>query len=329
MRSDDATRRLSLSEVFGLRPLATTVAQAKRVFVGDEGVPKSRFDTTSLHIFTPRLSVETWLGRRVRGREIPILNLVNRTPTPVDDGWSVRVTQVRDFRGRALTYDSHNGTDFVIPPGTVVTAPAAGRVVAIRREFNRGGLKIFIDHGDGLMTSSNHLGRALVEVGDTVARGAPFALSAYSGADGFFTFPWVAPHVHFNVFLGGVLVDPFATDDEVSLWRVRNAPQPMPKGADDDARSPTTFDPARVRALADDMRPCASKDALTRIDDVTLRGFALLIESTVYPTRFTTPRAGTLLFDAPPARAPRLDLPFSSDDFDGTVFADDVGLRRS
>jgi murein DD-endopeptidase MepM/ murein hydrolase activator NlpD len=28
--------------------------------------------------------------------------------------------------------------------------------------MNRGGLKVFIDHGRGVVTTSNHLGRALV-----------------------------------------------------------------------------------------------------------------------------------------------------------------------
>lgn len=328
MRNDDANRRLSPSEIFGLRPVRQTIAQAKLVFLGDPSVPPSRFGPSSLHIFTPKLSIDTWRGKRVCAPKIPVLNLFNRTQTSVDDGWSVRVTQVRDFRGKRLTYDSHNGTDFVIPPGTVVVSAAAGRVVAIRQEWNRGGLKLYIDHGDGLMTTSNHLGRVLVAVGDRVGRGTPVALSAYSGADGFLTFPWVAPHVHYNVLLNGVLVDPFAADGEISLWNTHNDPTPTPH-PDDDARAPeTTFDAARVERLLHDLRDDAHKDSFARISDVTLRGFALLIESTVYPTRFSTKNAGTTLYPEPHERAPRLDLPFLPKDFDGIVFADDVGLRR-
>ena len=82
-----------------------------------------------------------------------------------------------DFRGRDLTYDSHNGTDFAVPVGTKVLAAAGGEVVRIVSEFNRGGLKIFIDHGGGLMTTSAHLARPLVKVGQIVARGEAIALS--------------------------------------------------------------------------------------------------------------------------------------------------------
>ena len=59
----------------------------------------------------------------------------------------MRKTQVRDFRGGTLTYDSHNGTDFATAPGTVIVAPAAARVVLVVSEFHRGGLKLLLDHG--------------------------------------------------------------------------------------------------------------------------------------------------------------------------------------
>lgn len=318
--------RLSVSEVLGLTPLPTALAQAKLALTGDPSVPPSRFDATSLRIFTPRLAVSTWAGRRAAGRTVPVLNLVNRTPTPIAEGWSVRFTRVCDFRGEQLSYDSHNGTDFVVPPGTLTVAAAPGRVVSIRREFNRGGLKVCLDHGGGLMTSHNHLARALVAVGDTVARGQPVALTGYSGLDAVVSFPWVAPHVHWNVFLGGVLVDPFATNGEQSLWRVRNDPKPH-SGPTDREVEPSNIDPALVEALLADLQDDERRRVLAQISDPQLRACELVIESTVYPTRFRTPEAGRLLFPEPPPRRPRLDLPFRAEDFDGIAFADELGFR--
>lgn len=317
---------LSAAELFGLAPVGVTLEQAKLAFRGDPSLPKSRFDHTSLAIVTPRLSLATWLGRRAARRTVPILNLFNRTPTPVEEGWSVRVTEVRDFRGAALTYDSHNGTDFVIPPGTTVVASAPGRVVARRQEFNRGGLKLYVDHGRGLMTTYHHLGRTLVDVGAEVARGQPIALSAYSGIDGFLLFPWVAPHVHYNVVLGGVLVDPFGAPGEGSLWRVENDPRPF-VGSALERPEPTAFAPERVQALLDDLVDAERRAELQAIPDVTRRGFELIIEAVTYPTRFRTKEAGRMLYPEVPPREPRLDLPFSSTDFDGAAFADDLGFR--
>src|SRR6185369_4667667 len=139
--------------------------------------------------------------------------------------------------GGTLTYDSHNGTDFVLPVGTVIVAPAPGKVLRVSSEFNRGGLKVFIDHGRGLATTSNHLARALVREGQTVRRGEPIALSGYSGIDSLIAFPFSAPHLHFNVWLDGAYVDPFAVEEtptpppqapalpgETPLWKDGNDP---------------------------------------------------------------------------------------------------------
>lgn len=328
--------KLSIAEVFGLTPIGLTLAQAKMVFRGDPTVPPARFDHTSLSMATPRLSLATWRGRRAAGRQIPILNLFNHTPTPVEDGWSVRFTQVRDFRGGRLTYDSHNGTDFVIPPGTVTVAAAAGRVVSIRREWNRGGLKVYLDHGGGLFTTHNHLGRALVRVGEVVKRAQPVALTAYSGIDGFVGFPWLAPHVHYNVILGGVLVDPFgagpaaagpsATGEQaVPLWRDGN--QPRPAKPDDELLATPPLDPARVSRLLADLIDPARRSAIAAMRDPAAQAAELIIEATVYPTRFRTPEAGRLLYEAAPPRIPHLSLPFQSQDFDSVAFADDLGYR--
>ncbi|MBK9033903.1 MAG: M23 family metallopeptidase [Myxococcales bacterium] len=187
--------------------------------------PPSRFDHTSLRILQPRLALAVWRGQRPFGRAVPIYNLFNRTPTPIERGWSVRKTQVRDFQGGALTYDSHNGTDFATAPGTVIVAPAAARVILVVSEFHRGGLKLLLDHGDGLATSCAHLARALVEPGQVVARGEPIALSGASGLNFVAALGADPPHLHFNVWLDGEPVDPFAVAGEASL-APRQRPHP-------------------------------------------------------------------------------------------------------
>ena len=315
---------LSKREVLGLTSEAPK--QAWLAIKGDPHVPGSRFGPSSLKVFTPRLAVSTWAGRRFLGRRVPVVNLVNHTPTPIERGWSVRVTQVRDFRGRALTYDSHNGTDFAVPPGTRVVASAPGRVVAMRNEFNRGGLKVYVDHGGGLLSSYHHLARSLVDLGQDVSRGEVIALSGYSGLDALASFPWVAPHVHYNVMLGGTLIDPFARSGEVSLWRTGNEPRPS-SGEITEATEATAFDGPRVEALLATLKDDGRRATLDRIRDPALRGWALAIEAATYPTRFPREGAGAQLFAAAPQRRELLDLPFEGADFDGIAFADDEGLR--
>jgi murein DD-endopeptidase len=196
----------------------------------------------------------------------------------------------------------------------------------MRSEYNRGGLKLYVDHGGGLLTTYHHLGRALVRVGDEVAGGQPIALSGYSGLDALVAFPWVAPHVHFNVLLNGVVIDPFAADGEISVWDTGdNSPRPARQSGH--GFRATRFDRARVDALLGDMRDPRDRARMAAFDDLHQRAWELVIESFTYPTRFHTPEAGRLLFDEV-ERAPRLALPFAADDFDGIAFADDAGLRR-
>lgn len=313
--------KLKLREIFGLNPLPRRLTEAAMALRGDGLTPPSRFDLSSLTVLNPRLGVSTWLRRIRKDRRIPIYNLFNRTQTPLEEGWSVRRTQVRDFRGQTNTYDSHNGTDFAIPVGTVVVAPAAGRVLRVCNEFHRGGLKVFIDHGGNLMTTSNHLGRSLVRTGQRVERGQPIALSGGSGLDMVAAFPWSPPHVHFNVWLNGEPVDPFAAPDEIPLWHGGNDPVPFDRSvrADDDKAPPSSWDEARIEEGIAACLDAELRAKLTDVVDPEVRGADLLFHQNYFPTRFER-RPSPYAERAP--RQAMLDLPFRAIDFVGIVHLD-------
>lgn len=312
--------RLRVSEIFGLSPLETRIKEAALLFRGDATTPKTLWDHTSLRQMTRVSGPRLWAGQRIAGRRVPISNLYSYVRPPPEQGWSVRVTTARDFMGGQLTYDSHNGTDFATPIGTRVVAAAPGTVRRISSEFNRGGLKIFIDHGEGLVTTSNHLGRALVRVGDEVRRGQTIALSGYSGLDGLFTFPWGIPHVHFNVWLNGEYTDPFAAEGATPLWRTGNWPEPYRGSEEAAAREPVTKATWDERALARALDACiseASRADIVAHRDPEERAMATLFHLNYYPTRF---RERPSLYASRAARTPRLDLPFSAYDYDGVTF---------
>lgn len=308
---------LSIAELFGLTEPAKRPGEVKLALGGDPYTPASRWGLSSLGIFKPRLSVKTWLGWRPADRLVPITNLYNRTPTPAEEGWSVRKSQVQDFRGGTLTYDSHNGTDFAIPAATTVTAPAPGVVRRISDEFHRGGLKVVIDHGSGVITTSNHLGRALVEVGDELERGQPMALSAYSGIDAVVSFPWSVPHVHFNTWVNGAYVDPFARDGEVSLWRRRNAPAPYQGDEKDQGFEPSQWDEEALEAVIAGCRDPELCSELKKVDDLDKRAVDTIFMKNYFPTRF---EVDAQIYADTFERRPMLDLPFSAEDYDGIRF---------
>ncbi len=319
----DVRRMPSIVESLGLRPVGERARQAMIALYGAEDVPPSKMGLSSLRLLSPRLALPLWAGWFVVPRRAVITNLFNHTQTPTSEGWSVRKTQVRDFRARTLTYDSHNGTDFAIPRGTTVVSPAPARVARIDVEFNRGGLKVMLDHGEGLATCSAHLARALVREGDVLERGQPFAISGYSGLDGLASFPFGIPHVHFNTWLDGEPVDPFAADPAESLW-LGGMPEPSIGPLDAaDTYAPPEYDERAVDAM---IAACPTEDvrrrlyALPTLED---RASHLVWERNYYPTRFPVP--GCVYRRAHPRR-PRLSMPFRASDFDGAVFADDLDL---
>ncbi|HEY5933371.1 MAG TPA: M23 family metallopeptidase [Kofleriaceae bacterium] len=303
---------MTLAETLGLVPFKQRLRETVMALRGDALTPASKFDLTSLRILQLALSYQLWRGRKPYGKRVPIYNLFNHRQTPETDGWSVRKTQVEDFRGRDLTYDSHNGTDFATPPGTVVVAPAAGRVAIVRSEFHRGGLKIMLDHGDGLCTTVGHLARALVRVGEEVATAQPIALSGASGLNFIGSLLADPPHVHMNVWLDGVPVDPFARPGETSIWRTHN--EPTPNDSHEDHAPPSSFETDQVHATIDGCRDPVLQQRLFAIGDPWLRACETLFASNYFPTRFTTKPN---LYRHRHARIDWLDLPFAASDYDG------------
>jgi len=310
----------SLIEAMGLRPFGERLRQALVVLRGAEDVPPSRFDVSSLGNLRPRLAIPLWWGRSYRPRTVLLTCLFNHRQTPAGEGWSVRRTQMEDFRQRELTYDSHNGTDLSVPRGTLAVSPAAGVVARVFAEFNRGGLKVVIDHGEGLVTSSAHLARALVREGDVLVTGQPYAITGYSGLDGFTTFPWGVPHIHFNVWFDGRAVDPFPRGDDVSLWR-NGWPTPVSELPPEEQPVPADYDESRVDAIIDACRTAEVRHRLSAITPLRRRAAYLIAEMNYYPTRFPEPDG---IYRNPPVRRPRLNLPFLARDFDGVAFADEL-----
>ncbi|WP_436795800.1 M23 family metallopeptidase [Actinospongicola halichondriae] len=308
-------------EAIGLREPRARMKEALVAIRGAEDVPPSKFGLSSLRMLDPRMSLPLWAGRFRKGLEhkAVITNLFNHTPTPVEDGWSVEKSQVQDFRNRGLTYNSHNGTDFSVPVGTALVSPAPGRVARVYDEYNRGGLKIVVDHGDGLMTCCAHTGRAEVEVGQTLERGELMGRTGYSGLDSLVTFPWGVPHVHFNVWFDGHAVDPFPTAQNASLWLGGDHPR-SPAPDDDASLEPSHFDMDAVDAAIAACRTPSVRETLSAMAPQE-RALTLICEWNYYPTRFPEHPP---IHATPVERRPRLTLPFRSGDIDGIVFADEL-----
>jgi len=95
----------------------------------------------------------------------------------------------------------HYGMDFTAPLGTEVYATGNGTVIEVKAAQRGFGKYIVIDHGFGYMTTYAHLSNFNVRVGQKVQRGDIIGFVGSTGTS-------VANHLHYEIKLNGVNVDP-------------------------------------------------------------------------------------------------------------------------
>lgn len=95
---------------------------------------------------------------------------------------------------------NHKGRDYAAATGTPIYAAAAGVVTTVSYSGARGNY-IVVNHGNGLATLYQHCSAIYASVGQSVSQGTNIAAV---GSTGYST----GPHLHFEVHVNGVPVDP-------------------------------------------------------------------------------------------------------------------------
>lgn len=178
-------------------------------FAHEVTVLETEWDVTSI-IYHEREGGGSLLSNDERDREAALLaeTYALETPeklwegrwrSPVEGGVSSQFGERRAFNDGPVTAQ-HGGTDFGAPEGTPVTASNSGRVALARQLAVRGNI-VIIDHGGGVLSSYSHLSAFAVAEGQAVEKGQ---LIAFVGDTGLST----APHLHWEISVHGVLVDP-------------------------------------------------------------------------------------------------------------------------
>ncbi len=127
-------------------------------------------------------------------------------PSTSTDAFPSRFGSRRNYNDSGYIY-YHAGLDLYGRSGTPITASARGRVVFAGPMTVRGNTT-FIDHGWGVYTGYLHQSEILVSVGDMVEAGQTIGLV---GATGRVT----GPHLHWEIWVGGVPVDPLEWTSQV------------------------------------------------------------------------------------------------------------------
>jgi murein DD-endopeptidase MepM/ murein hydrolase activator NlpD len=95
----------------------------------------------------------------------------------------------------------HTGIDFGAPTGTPIHATGNATVIRVEYKTTGYGYNVVLDHGYGYQTLYGHMSKIDVKVGQKVKRGEVLGLVGNTGLS-------TAPHVHYEVFLGGNRIDP-------------------------------------------------------------------------------------------------------------------------
>jgi len=104
----------------------------------------------------------------------------------------------------AIWGEYHRGLDYLVPPGTPVSSPAAGNVL-FAGPLLLTGETVMLDHGQGVVSVFYHLASTPVREGDWLEAGAPLGLTGDTGIA-------AEPHLHWGVYVHGVAVDPHVTE---------------------------------------------------------------------------------------------------------------------
>jgi len=120
--------------------------------------------------------------------------LIRPVPGRIESGFGPRIHPIFG------TVKMHNGLDMHGPIGEPIRAGAGGTVIfaGVKGGF---GNTVMIDHGGGMVTLYAHQSRLAVSVGQKVKAGQTIG---YVGNSGLST----GPHLHFEVRINGVPVDP-------------------------------------------------------------------------------------------------------------------------
>ncbi|SDK16721.1 peptidoglycan DD-metalloendopeptidase family protein [Billgrantia gudaonensis] len=145
----------------------------------------------------------------------------------------------------------HRGTDFAMPIGTPIVAPANGRVEKVGNH-PLAGRYVVIRHDNGYRTRYLHLSRQLVSRGERVTMGERIALSGNTGRS-------TGPHLHYEVHVNDSAVDAMKVSlpentslSGEALAAFQNEAEPLLATLESGETGPVVASTASEREAADD-----------------------------------------------------------------------------
>jgi murein DD-endopeptidase MepM/ murein hydrolase activator NlpD len=191
-RTDEA--RTARDRLAGERDRLATVEDLKQSALTNTRETREEY----LHEVDSLLAQSAALAERIRGAQDESGSTGSGEPSAAGFMWPCDGVVVSGFGMRWGRM--HEGIDIGCAYGTPNRAAAAGTVIYAGWLGGYGNL-VVVDHGNGLSTAYAHASSILVSVGQSVSQGQTVSLVGSTGNSS-------GPHLHFEVRVNGVAVDP-------------------------------------------------------------------------------------------------------------------------
>jgi murein DD-endopeptidase MepM/ murein hydrolase activator NlpD len=191
-RTDEA--RAVRDELVASRDTLSAARRLKRSALADARETRAEY----LHEVEALAAQSEELAAAIRDAQSNLGSTGTGVPSAAGFIWPVNGTVVSGYGMRWGRL--HEGIDITASTGTPIWAAAAGTVIHAGWLGGYGYL-VVVDHGNGLATAYAHASSILVAVGQSVGQGETVALVGSTGNSS-------GPHLHFEVRVNGVAVDP-------------------------------------------------------------------------------------------------------------------------
>lgn len=179
-------------ELEGVPPVSVTVAT--RTYV----IENIKFNRTKTELMKAEHRESVLIGKKKK-----YLSREQRWAGPFGSPVSGAVIAefgLKRMRNNTIDAGFHKGLDLRAAEGTPIAA-ANGGTVLLASTLVAHGKTVLLDHGQGVMTIYLHMSKLLVKPGQQVKKGDTIGLVGQTGLA-------TAPHVHWQVFVHGVAVNP-------------------------------------------------------------------------------------------------------------------------
>lgn len=141
------------------------------------GVPQKTVEPDPAQV--ERAKREAQMAADARKQDLPLTFFAQPFQWPLKGRISGVYGSQRIYNG--VPGSPHYGVDIARPVGTVVNAPAGGKVTLVHPNMFFSGGTLIIDHGHGLSSTFIHLSKILVKKGDDITQGQPIAKVGQTG----------------------------------------------------------------------------------------------------------------------------------------------------